>query len=326
MQGERLARQYMPVTVSIRPEVATGRRQSWGHFGGPLLAEPRGGYLALASCKSAGTLRPMHWVHRTLFILLTCTAVVAVALYSFARWQASSESRLEAHFASQIAALDEGAAAAFVETLRRHDRLALVALVDALADPRPQVALAAQESIGSLVTDWRRLPASAALPRLTALADHLADRYPRYPAQGQQFCRQMAGQMLLWQLDDADFPTDELVVHCERILAARGPQTADATEGLPERKSASLGPTLPPIVSADVARRERPPAAKGDEATIPLTPTPVLQAPLLAPIDPDPNLPLRTRQPAASAGDTRPIEPRQFIQPRVPPIPRPDEE
>ena len=266
----------------------------------------------------------MHWVPRTLFILLTCTAVVTVALYSFARWQASSESRLEAHFASQIAALDEDAAAAFVETLRRHDRLAIVPLVDALADPRPRVALAARGSIGSLVTDWRRLPADEALPRLTALAGHLADRYPRYPALGQQFCRQIAGQMLLWQLDDADFPTDDLVVHCERILAAKAPQLVDGAGGSPERKSASLEPILPPIVSADVVTRQRLPAAEGEETTILEGPTPVLQSPRLAPIDPDPNLPLRAKQPAPSAGDTRPIEPRQFLQPRVPPIPRPD--
>jgi hypothetical protein len=258
--------------------------------------------------------------------MLTCATVVALALTSLSRWQASSERRLVARWRSAIALLDEPAAAAFIASLRQHDRMAIAPLIEAMADTRPEVSRAAQETVGSLVADWRLLRAHEAVPRLTMLADHLADHYDGFSAAQQRFSRQVAQWMLIWPLEDADFPTDDLVAHCERILAQPAPRFAEADViPLPPANQGPSEESLPPIVSAELAsrgeRRQVRPIVESPEQE----PAPVLQPPVLSAVEGDEKEPLLGDEPAAPISEPRPIEPRQFIQPRVPQIPPPDQ-
>ncbi|HUE74494.1 MAG TPA: hypothetical protein VMP01_26660 [Pirellulaceae bacterium] len=251
----------------------------------------------------------------------TAAALVAAAALLLSRWQAGSERQVVAVLDQQIATLDDPSAAALVRSLRQHDLLALGTLANSLADQRPLVSAAAREAIGNLVADWKRLPASDAVPRLSALAEALADRYERLAPAQQQFARQIAQSLLLWPLEDADFPADELVAQCERILIAPAPLLPDLDEELESPVAENLpDESLPPIVAPQMATRPgRTPPAIEPEGTGQQEPAPVTQPPILsAPGKEEP-------VPAQESDPPRPQPPRQFIRPRVPPIPPPVE-
>lgn len=248
--------------------------------------------------------------------LATCATLVVAALTVAARWQAGSQQRLTAAWDRQVASLDEPSAAVLICSLRRHESLSIPSLARALADRRPLVASAARESIGSLVADCKTLPADTAVPRLTALAKQLADHYNHYAPAQQQFTRQLAQAMLAWPLADADFPADDLVAQCDRILTAPAPPLP--AEGAPSIAAIREEDSLPPIVAPQMANRTNRPAVPPTEPTDQLRPAPEVGAPLLSPIGPDPVDPSPTEEPRA-------VEPRQFTRPRVPRIPPPDQ-
>lgn len=259
-------------------------------------------------------------------VLASCAAVVTVALAAASRWQVSSQQRLAAAWDQRIAQLPDAQAAAYVRSLRQHDALALRSLASALADKRPAVAAAAREMMNNLVQNWKGLPARDSVTRLIELARLLADHYERFPPSEKQFARQIAQVMLGWPMESADFPTDDLVVQCERILAAPAPIVPEFEPGgtLPAVASEDKG--LPPVVSPQVASRPRRPQADEPPAAIEQQePAPVLATPRLSPVEAgevDPSLP--SSEPATGDAEPRPAEPRQFIRPRVPRIPAPD--
>jgi hypothetical protein len=249
----------------------------------------------------------------------TAAALVAAAALMMSRWQAAGQQHLIAVWDQQIASFDEASAAALVRSLRKHDLLAHETLVSSLTDERPLVSAAAREAVGNLVADWKRLPASEAVPRLSALAAALADRYEQLPPAQQQFARQIAQSLLLWPLEDADFPADELVAQCERILIAPAPLLPELDEEM--ESPVAETPTeesLPPIVAPQMATRptSTPPLPTPDEFGQ-QQPAPVTRAPVLS--SPSADEPA----PSLESDDPRPQQPRQFIRPRVPPIPPP---
>jgi hypothetical protein len=236
-------------------------------------------------------------------VLASCAAVVTVALATASRWQVSSQQRLAAAWDQRIAQLPDAQAAAYVRSLRQHDALALRSLAAALGDKRPAVAAASREMVSNLVQNWKGLPAR------------------------EQFVRQIAQVMLCWPMESADFAADDLVAQCERILAAPAPIVPELESGGTATAVASEDEGLPPVVSPQVASRPRRPDAEVPPAPIEQQePAPVLAAPRLSPVDGgevDPSLP--SSEPAAGETEPRPAEPRQFIRPRVPRIPAPDE-
>lgn len=247
----------------------------------------------------------------------TAAVLVAAAALLLSRWQAASEQQVIAAWDQQIATLDESSAAALVRSLRQHDLLALGTLANSLTDQRPLVSEAAREAIGNLIADWKRLPASEAVPRMMAMAEALADRYERLAPVQQQFARQIAQSFLHWPLEDADFPADELVAQCERILIAPAPLLPDLDEEMESPVAENLPEeSLPPIVAPQLATRpgRMPPAIAPDGAEQ-QEPAPVTEAPVLSsPGEEEP-------APSLESDDPRPQQPRQFIRPRVPPIP-----
>jgi hypothetical protein len=260
-------------------------------------------------------------------VLASCAAVVTVALATASRWQVSSQQRLAAAWDQRIAQLPDAQAAAYVRSLRQHDALALRSLAAALGDKRPAVAAASREMVSNLVQNWKGLPARESVPRLIELAQLLAEHYEHFPPSEKQFVRQIAQVMLCWPMESADFAADDLVAQCERILAAPAPIVPELESGGTATAVASEDEGLPPVVSPQVASRPRRPDAEVPPAPIEQQePAPVLAAPRLSPVDGgevDPSLP--SSEPAAGETEPRPAEPRQFIRPRVPRIPAPDE-
>ncbi len=246
----------------------------------------------------------------------TTGALIALGAALVPRWQAGNQQQAIAVWKQKIAALDEPSAAALVNSLRTQDSLAIETLASALTDRRPLVSAAAQEAVGNLVTNWKQLSARQSVPRLTALADALADRYARLMPARQQFVRQIAQSRLLASLEDADFPADELVAQCERILMAPEPQLPDLDpDGQPPAYPLA-NESSPPMVDPQIASRPAItapgtlPGRDVEQEPAPVTVAPVLSSPA-------------ADEPVASpdSDDPRPQQPRQFIRPRVPPIP-----
>ena len=238
--------------------------------------------------------------HRNWFLgALLSAVIVAVALAVAARWHALAEQKQARQWIGEVRRLGDEDAADLVRSLRKHDSRALPALAAALGDRRPGVVAAAQEAIGNLAADWRHFPAEESVPRLTELSSRLAGGYAELLPQQQRFVRQLAETMLRWPLDDADFPADDLVASCERILAMPAPD-ASAVEGNP----------LPSAVAPQVASRPNRPST-AQPVTELAQPAPVVELPTLIPPEPA----------GGETSDVQPVEPRQFIQPRVDAVP-----
>lgn len=255
----------------------------------------------------------------TWLVLATCGILVAVVLVVSSRWQSGVQSGQHAAWEAHLAILSERDATVLVRSLRQRDLQSIPTLVRALADQRPAVVEAAREAVGNLVADWKELPARDSVPRLSALAGQLADHQADFAPAQRQFARQVAQAMLVWPLADADFPADDLVAHCDRILSAPiSRPEPDASESTTAPKDA-----LPPIASAQVARRHRPGQAVPLPASPDQQPAAIVDVPSLREVDPD----LQGLQPDDSPsvdGPFLPQEPRQFLPPRVPPIPPAD--
>lgn len=257
-------------------------------------------------------------------MLGACAAIVAVTLAVTPRWLAVGQQRITAAWNQRIASSSESDAAELVRSLRQEGTEAIPTLASAMADQRPMVAAAARETVGNLVADLRHLPARDSVPRMTALTSRLADGYDRLPPIQRQFVRQLAQSVLAWPLADADFPADDLVVQCERLLALPAPRSDGLEiESLPATVDAAP-PELPPVASSQIATRPR--ATPLIESNDQEAPAQIVELPSLSPAGPS------DTDPPPSVGDSdgprsepRPVEPRQFIRPRVPQIPPPEQ-
>jgi hypothetical protein len=197
--------------------------------------------------------------------MLLVTLSLAVLLLALAAGlRGTCVQLLAEHWQRQLATLPEAEAGMLVQRAARLGEAGIPVLVEALATSRPSVARAGRQTLLDEVSRWKALPASDTSPRLAILAAAMAERADRFSAEVQPDVAALAGQILLWPLDESKADRAEVIGCCQRVLRATrgerlppaGPQLAAGEGGgfrsdAPKTADSGVGEAAGPLADDD---------------------------------------------------------------------------
>jgi hypothetical protein len=234
---------------------------------------------------------------RWLWLALAAGIVAAAALVArdqISRW---TRHALRDQYAARIAKLPEVQATVLVHQLAALDGDAPAVLIPLLADPRDDVARAAEQTLVQLVDQWQHLPGEQSAPPLARLARELAMTAPSLTETRRRAAHDLAARLLVCSLDPQNVSAAQIVADCESVLRL---QHTRASEIRVAAAPAPLAPLPAPVIA--------PPAQP--------IPVPAVEEPLL-PAEPKfYGTPLEPER-LIDASRERAEEPRQLRPPRA---------
>lgn len=153
-------------------------------------------------------------------MLLATLALAGLLLALAAGLRGTFFQLLAEHWQRQLATMPETDAGILVQRAARVGEAGIPVLVEALASPRPGVAQAGSRALLDELSRWKTLPASESSPKLAILARALADRADRFSDDAQHDAAGLAGQILLWPLDESKADRARVIACCQRVLKA----------------------------------------------------------------------------------------------------------
>jgi hypothetical protein len=235
--------------------------------------------------------------------LLALGSLMAIVLWAWlgrSKLEGWTHAGLAAQHQRQLAQLSEDGAARLIARLAEADDEYLDLIVLSLADPRPAVADAAEQSLEGRMDRWSQWRTDQASSRVAALASLLAESAEQIPPERRACVQRLALQLLTWPVDGTQVDAPQLIADCEALLR------------------------LPLPAASEIRIADRP-AEVRDAVPLPVEPAPA-PAPLPLDMQPEPppvvdrspGVPFpREPEPLEGASREKPSEPRQFIAPKA---------
>ena len=200
---------------------------------------------------------------------LLIVAVFASGLLAAAWWVWHQQgARLASRLAADLESVSEGQIDDLLDQLLRVGEPGVLAVIDAMASPRQELAERAAMALADEVERWKALPPEAATPRLTSLAQALAGRVGRFDPLASQRAATIARRVLA-TVGEGTPEASQVVLACEEVLrsAAATVDGADRPGHIADRALRVCDTALQ--ADSSVAATARTPDSKAAAAPLP---------------------------------------------------------